>query len=353
MWCTYTIVRHTRNTELKFETNGFQYPRDVKPHDALIVFSRKNVLSVASELEQKGHKVSILYGALPYPVRKSELAKFTNGETDVLVSTDCIGMGVNVNIERIVFLQTTKFDGFNNRLLNISEVKQISGRAGRYGIFDTGYVNATQDRKYIKELLFDSYDDIPLAKINFPETLLNLDEKLSDTLITWSKIPDKGIFVKTDIERDLKLCRYLEQFNYDKIQMLAFINMPFDERNQDILYMWQRLVKTFAKGTLNLQQEMRRIPNTEELMALEQLHKEYDLIFSFMKAANLNNEEIFEKVKERKFEISMKIIEILKKKKTNFKKCSRCGKKLAWNYPYSICQPCYAASRNYYDDFYL
>lgn len=237
------------------------------------------------------------------------------------------------------------------RMLNKSEVKQIAGRAGRYGIFDVGYVNATQDRKYIHNLLDSEYEDIDLAKINFPETLLNLDEKLSETLITWSKIPDKGIFVKTDIERDLKLCRYLEQFNFDKKQMLAFINMPFDEKNENLLYMWQRMVKKFAKGTLNLKEEIRLVPTTSDLATLELAHKQFDLVFSFMKAIGSTDEEVFEKVKRSKLDIAMKIIDILKKTKTNFKRCSRCGKKLAWNYPYGICKECYHASRRYYYDY--
>lgn len=346
---TYEIVKHERNTELIFEDEPFHYPNDVRDHDCLIVFSRKNVLSVASELESRGLKVSILYGALPYPVRKSELKKFMNGETNILVSTDCVGLGVNVCIKRILYLQTSKYDGFENRMLNISEVKQISGRAGRYGIFDVGYVNAIADRKYIKKLLNSDYKDIELAKINFPETLLNLDEKLSDTLITWSKITDTGLFVKTDIERDLMLCRYLEQYPLEKSQILSLINMPFDERNDEILNLWKRLVKKYVKNTLNLKEEIKLMPLTDNLEALELAHKKFDLVFSFMKALQIQNEEIFEIVKNSKLKISMKIIELLKKEKTNFKRCSRCGKKLSWNYPYGICQNCYNKSLKYYD----
>ena len=89
---TYEIIRHERNTELIFENKTFHYPKDIRDHDALIVFSRKNVLSVASELESKGFKVSILYGALPYSLQKNELRKFMNGETNILVTTDCVGL---------------------------------------------------------------------------------------------------------------------------------------------------------------------------------------------------------------------------------------------------------------------
>lgn len=240
-------------------------------------------------------------------------------------------------------------------MLNISEVKHISGRAGRYGIFDVGYVNSIQDRKYIQDLLNANYTPISLAKINFPETLLNLDENLSDTLITWSKITDKGFFVKTDVERDLMLCRYLEQFPIEKSQMLSLINIPFDERNDELLNMWKRFVKRYVNNTLDLKKEIENIFLTNDLESLELDHKKFDLIFSFMKAIHFENEEEYQLVKDKKLDISMKIIELLKKQKTNFKRCSKCGKKLSWNYPYGTCQDCYISSRRnsyFYDDFF-
>ena len=108
---TYEIKEHKRNTKLIFEKESFKYPNDIKDHDALIVFSRKNVLAVASDLESKGIKTSVVYGALPYSVRKNEVRKFLEGETKVVVSTDAIGMGMNLPIKRIVFLESIKFDG--------------------------------------------------------------------------------------------------------------------------------------------------------------------------------------------------------------------------------------------------
>ena len=60
----------------------------------------------------------------------------------MVVSTDAIGMGLNLPVKRIVFVQTDKFDGSHTRPLKTSEIRQIAGRAGRYGIYDTGYVSA-------------------------------------------------------------------------------------------------------------------------------------------------------------------------------------------------------------------
>jgi hypothetical protein len=61
----------------------------------------------------------------------------------VLVASDAIGMGLNLNISRVVFSTLHKFDGYKRRLLTDSEIKQIAGRAGRYrSIFPTGEVTA-------------------------------------------------------------------------------------------------------------------------------------------------------------------------------------------------------------------
>lgn len=60
----------------------------------------------------------------------------------MVVSTDAIGMGLNLPVRRIVFVHTEKFDGKHTRPLLTAEIQQIAGRAGRFGLYDTGYVNA-------------------------------------------------------------------------------------------------------------------------------------------------------------------------------------------------------------------
>lgn len=57
----------------------------------------------------------------------------TKSEFDVLVASDAIGMGLNLNISRIIFATMKKFDGVEMRELTVPEIKQIAGRAGRYG----------------------------------------------------------------------------------------------------------------------------------------------------------------------------------------------------------------------------
>lgn len=108
--------------------------------DALIAFSRREVLDLRAMLMQRGRRVAVVYGALSPEVRRAEAARFNSGDADILIATDAIGMGLNLNIRRIVFTALRKFDGTQSRDLTAQEVKQIGGRAGRYGKHEEGVV---------------------------------------------------------------------------------------------------------------------------------------------------------------------------------------------------------------------
>lgn len=114
---------------------------DLRPGDALVAFSRRDVLDLRAELVRRGRRVAVVYGALSPEVRRAEAARFRDGEADILVATDAIGMGLNLPIRRIVFSTLRKFDGEQRRDLNTQEVKQIGGRAGRFGRFEEGIVS--------------------------------------------------------------------------------------------------------------------------------------------------------------------------------------------------------------------
>jgi ATP-dependent RNA helicase SUPV3L1/SUV3 len=108
--------------------------------DAVVAFSRRDVLQLRDRIAASGHPVSVIYGALPPEVRRREAERFATGESHILVATDAIGMGLNLPIRRVVFSTLTKFDGVADRVLDIGEVHQIAGRAGRFGMHDEGFV---------------------------------------------------------------------------------------------------------------------------------------------------------------------------------------------------------------------
>jgi ATP-dependent RNA helicase SUPV3L1/SUV3 len=105
-----------------------------------------------------GHAVSVIYGALPPEVRRREAERFAHGHAHILIATDAIGMGLNLPIRRVLFSTMKKFDGIGDRTLNESEVHQIAGRAGRYGMHEEGFTGVLREAeptalRTLKELL--------------------------------------------------------------------------------------------------------------------------------------------------------------------------------------------------------
>jgi ATP-dependent RNA helicase SUPV3L1/SUV3 len=135
------IIKFKRKNPLQVLEHPIPF-REITKGTALIAFSRKDVLNMKSKLS-KFFKVSVLYGNLSPEVRKEEAKRFREGKTDILIATDAIAMGLNLPIKIILFTTDTKFDGVSQRKLTPNEVIQISGRAGRYGHHEVGYVGAT------------------------------------------------------------------------------------------------------------------------------------------------------------------------------------------------------------------
>ena len=363
---SYTVVEHKRNTPLVFEDTRFEYPASIRKHDALITFSRRSVLQTAAELEEKGYRPSVIYGALPYSVRREEMRKFNYGETDIIIATDAIGMGINLPIERIIFLQDTKYDGKTRRSLNVQEVKQIAGRAGRKGIYDTGYVNSLYNERHINKLLNTPYEKIKKACIQVPETLLTLDIPLSVILEKWIQVKEDGIFFKRDCKDAYKKAVYLETYcrNMAKEEMWSLICIPVD--SEDSIYsVWKNLCSVHYENRDIRDMLSYDITPGNRLDILEHNYKVLDLYYAFAKRTDRNKDdnEFMEMIAREKEQCSMDIIEVLKNnKKENLKRCTSCGKILPAIYPYRKCDKCHEketsmrmieqfVEENLYDDF--
>jgi len=80
-------------------------------------------------------------GLLPkYRVLVEQLAQ--RGLLKVICGTDTLGVGINVPIRTVLFTQLWKYDGQKSAVLAVRDFRQISGRAGRKGFDDVGYVVA-------------------------------------------------------------------------------------------------------------------------------------------------------------------------------------------------------------------
>ena len=197
---TYDITYLERKTPLVLEDEslcGKRYSRQkLKPKlqkgDAVIAFSRKDVLTLSARFRQWGFSVATIYGALAPEVRRTESERFNSGQAEILVATDAIGMGLNLPIRRVIFSHIHKFDGVASRLLNMTEVRQIAGRAGRFGIYETGYVNVLENDELIHiEHMLSADDTADLDKLPININMLQIDtiatrlhtRKISEILI--------------------------------------------------------------------------------------------------------------------------------------------------------------------------
>lgn len=119
---------------------------DLRRGDAVVAFSRNAVIEMQGEIGRRGFSSAAIYGSLSPLVRRREAERFRAGEAEVLVATDAIGLGLNLPIRRVVFATVEKYDGVAERRLTPQEVRQIAGRAGRYGIHEEGLVTAFHPR---------------------------------------------------------------------------------------------------------------------------------------------------------------------------------------------------------------
>lgn len=338
---TYEIVTHERNTKLEFIPQRYDMEHDVAQGDALIAFSKKNVLAIAAELESKGIKASVIYGNLPPQTRQEQVRLFTEGYNQVVVATDAIGMGINLPIRRVIFMSTTKFDGVGMRRLLAEEIRQIAGRAGRYGYYDVGYVQSAMDMEYVGKKLAEPFYPLKRARVGFPEVLLDIDLELDEVIAAWEKTRDLPMYDKISMAESINKYKYLKNYRKkipymdDRKLVLTLITCPFDVKDRDVLQLWLRYCERPEK-----QRECPMLPKDFSLEGLESYYKQLDLYtqFSARMAWVVDKEEVAANREWAQHEIG----EMLKEDKGQFeKKCRICGRPLMWDYAYPVCERCY------------
>jgi ATP-dependent RNA helicase SUPV3L1/SUV3 len=144
--------------------------------DAVVAFSRNAVVEIQGQVRRTGRTTAAIYGSLSPAVRRREAERFRSGAADVLVATDAIGLGLNLPIRRLIFASLEKFDGVATRALTPPEIRQVAGRAGRYGIHEEGQVTTLEPRAL--RLLRDSLERFDPPPDDLPIWISPTDEHL-------------------------------------------------------------------------------------------------------------------------------------------------------------------------------
>jgi ATP-dependent RNA helicase SUPV3L1/SUV3 len=347
------IHEYNRDTPLEVEKKEFNIKK-INKGDALICFSRRRVLETSARLQNDGHSVSMIYGSMPPETRKKQIDQFNKGNTKVIVATDAIGMGLNLPIQRIVFLENEKFDGTRRRLLTSQEVKQIAGRAGRKGIYDVGKVAFASEIKTMRRLLIQEDEPVHTFAIAPTNTVFERFQKYYRDLGTffelWEKfISPEGTKKATLMEeRELyELIRGTEiEARLSLMDLYGFLHLPFSSREPKLIQQWEDTMYAIVKN-YELPEPVLKKKNLEEL---ELTYKAIGLHLLFLYRLNRSTEALYwERVRR---EISDQVHERLKTDVKNFtKKCKNCGRKIPWENNFAICDACHANRyRRKYED---
>lgn len=335
----YDVQWHDRLAPLVF-AGTLESMEDVQDGDAVIVFSRRSVLATAGELQRLGKQASVIYGALPPASRREEVRKFAAGETTVVVSTDAIGMGISLPIRRIIFRELTKFDGEDDRTLTDSEIRQIAGRAGRYGIYNKGEVLTMAGPEIVSKALQRTGRQLRDITIPFPREAIETGFPFHRLFFEWQQLPIISGFAREDMTEAAFLLSELGGTiarKLDRELLYELITCPVDIKNEQLVLYWLESVIAISVDAIP------EVPmfETETLEGRELQYKALDVRHQLLRRIGIEEPRMDEKL-----ELCEKINQLLLSDKKNFRKrCRRCGKSLPATWPYGICDECFHRHR--------
>jgi len=156
----------SRERYSKLTYSGYKKISRLNPKTALIAFSVDEVYAIAELVRRQKGGAAIIMGSLSPKTRNSQVELYESGDTNFLVATDAIGMGINMNIENVSFSSLKKFDGKKTRKLSLNEISQIAGRAGRH--INDGTFGITGE---CKQLSYDEIEKLEKHELNNINTL--------------------------------------------------------------------------------------------------------------------------------------------------------------------------------------
>jgi ATP-dependent RNA helicase SUPV3L1/SUV3 len=325
---------------------------EIQPKTAVIAFSRRNVLRLKQQLSRL-YKVSVVYGNLSPEVRREEARRFRAGETDILVATDAIAMGLNLPIQTILFSKADKFDGENQRELTPSEIQQISGRAGRYGMSEAGYVGALKPD--VLKTIYKHYNK-PAHHINIPfRVMANLEHiKLVGGILEVNSLTEilqffvtnmqfDGPFRATNLEGMLEAAEIIDRYELDLRTKFHLATAPLTTSSPYIMQAYERYIRLLEKKQIVTYLPPEKIndyaQSMEELLEAEDRVKEISLYLWL----SYRFEDYFldiEKARQTRGELN-RFIENSLKESHFVPRCRECSKPLPLNSTFAICQSCF------------
>jgi hypothetical protein len=349
------IIPHARLAPLEVANVCWSLDR-LRPRTILIAFSRYMVLALKTELEKVQHRsVSVVYGNLPPEVRRVQAARFLSGETELCVATDAVGMGLNLPADNVCFFEVDKFDGRARRELTPMEIQQIGGRAGRFGLSQSGEVGALvkRDLNVLRRAFAAPVQPLAFARVApDPLALTLIPGHLSSKLDEWqrlSSIPDQWRYLlqPMDLTEQISLAGSLTTEEIDQLGLettLRLINAPTQKETRSYWSMCARAI--LEKVPMPWPSPVREIQNSQDLMAAEESIRAAD-IYRWLAC----REEFArfgpdaESISALRREWCQLVDRALQLKIDTSRRCTQCGRKIPLHHRYGICESCHRSRR--------
>ncbi len=348
-----TIQRTERLTPLEVADQPLDPDKKADDATAFISFSRRDVLAWKQTLGTT--ECAAIYGALSPEVRREEARRFAAGEAKVVSATDAIGMGLNLPVKTIVFTTLTKWDGEKEITLSDSSIRQIAGRAGRYGMHEVGVVTALnkRDLDHIRAAMAAEAQPLPIIAPIAPHMKM-LDFLAQETgkndlpslLDCFAALPgDTDLFCKADVSSMRDLACQLGDFSLSLTTQFALCACPVDTRSGDHIRIWRQWVAAVAEEIPSPMPRGQRFATeggTTSAIQLQGAEGRVRLLAAYCWMHH-RMPELFPDIEEARAVASTTnqfISDSLKKK--SVRRCRRCGHGLPDEHKFAICEPCFA-----------
>lgn len=233
--------------------------RNLKRGDAVIAFSRREVLMWRDLIAEQGFSVATIYGNLSPEVRQAQAARFRDGSADIVVGTDAIAMGLNLPIERVVLTTSVKYNGVEEEELPATLAQQIAGRAGRYGVHEAGFVAGYDEYTHtvISSLLKEKVPALGTTRFFVAPTLEQLHRisaitqelSLSQLLKRFVKNIDvsDGFFHPCITEDQSSRALWLDTLPLSIAEKFTMSLVPVSSRVASLQHAWENWARALAK----------------------------------------------------------------------------------------------------------
>jgi len=326
--------------------------KDVEDGSAIIAFSRRDVLRLKQTFS-KDFDVSVVYGNLSPEVRREEARRFRDGETQILVATDAIAMGMNLPIKTILFSKAEKFDGITQRNLFPSEVHQISGRAGRYGLNEEGYVGAL-DSKTLKIVKKNFFKEAKTISVPF-KVMANLEHiKLVGNILEVNSLEEilsffvknmkfDGPFYAASLDDMLEASKIVDSYELDIATKYHLACAPLTLKSPYIISAYESYILALEKKQSVFYHPPKLMgehaQTSDDLLRAEDMVKEISL---YLWLSYRFPEYFVDEAKARQYRgVINKYIEVSLHQAKLAQRCKMCGAALPVNSKYKICQSCF------------